>query len=102
MGVGLEPMFIFLVGVEVEDDVKLAVRKSCGDVVPEVEKFDAAAPFLMRRDDLSGGDFERRKQCCRAMPLVVVALAGQGAPSGELQIALRSLQSLDRRLFVHA
>jgi hypothetical protein len=23
-----------------------------------------------------GGDFERRKQCCRAMPLVVVALAG--------------------------
>src|SRR6267143_1416814 len=55
----------------------------------------------MRRDDLSGGDFERRKQRCRAMPLVVVALAGQGAAIG-LQIALRSLQSLDRRLFVHA
>src|ERR1700687_2096599 len=55
----------------------------------------------MRRDDLSGGDFKRRKQRCRAMPLVVVALAGQGAAIGQLQIALRSLQSLDLRLFVH-
>jgi hypothetical protein len=38
--------------------------------------------------DLSGGDFERRKQCCRAMPLVVVALTGQGAAIGQLQITL--------------
>src|SRR5450631_1450544 len=50
----------------------------------------------MRRDDLSGGDFKRRKQRCRAIPLVVVALAGQGAAIGQLQIALRSLQSLPR------
>src|SRR6266852_2157695 len=56
----------------------------------------------MSRDDLSGGDFERRKQCCGAMPLVVVTLAGQGAAIWQLQIALRSLQSLDRGLFVHA
>src|ERR1700741_500 len=56
----------------------------------------------MSRDDLSGGDFERRKQCCGAMPLVIVALAGQGAAIGQLQIALRSLQSLDRGLLVHA
>src|SRR6267154_3452852 len=56
----------------------------------------------MRRDDLSGGDFKRRKQRCGAMSLVVVALASQGAAIGQLQIALRSLQSLDRRLFVHA
>src|SRR6266576_6540887 len=56
----------------------------------------------MRRDDLSGGDLQRRKQCCRAMPLVIVALAGQGAAIGQLQITLRSLQSLDRGLLVHA
>ncbi|MCP1749262.1 hypothetical protein ABIF99_000088 [Bradyrhizobium japonicum] len=56
----------------------------------------------MGRDDLSGGDFERRKQCCGAMPLVIVALAGQGAAIGQLQITLRSLQSLDRGLLVHA
>src|SRR5205807_3010627 len=49
----------------------------------------------MSRDDLSGGDFERRKQCCGAMPLVIVALAGQGAAIGQLQITLRSLQGLD-------
>src|SRR6266568_2122586 len=48
----------------------------------------------MSRDDLSGGDFERRKQCCGAMPLVIVALAGQGAAIGQLQITLRSLQDL--------
>ena len=34
------------------------------------------------------------------MPLVVVALAGQGAAVRQLQIALRTLQRLDRRLFV--
>src|SRR4029077_15404838 len=56
----------------------------------------------MSRDDLSGGDFERRKQCCGAMPLVIVALAGQGAAVGQLQITLRSLQSLDRGLLVYA
>src|SRR6478752_7799712 len=55
----------------------------------------------MRRDDLSGGDFERRKQCCRAMPLVIVALAGQGAAIWQLQITLRPLQGLDRGLLVH-
>src|SRR6266852_5017042 len=95
IGVGLEPTFVFLVGVEVvEDDVKLAVRKVRGHAVHEVEKLDTAAPFCMRRNDLSGGDFERRKQCGRAMPLVVVALAGQGAAIGQLQIALRSHQDL--------
>jgi hypothetical protein len=32
VGVGLEPMFVFLVGVEVvEDDVKLSARKGRGD-----------------------------------------------------------------------
>src|SRR6266702_1680658 len=56
----------------------------------------------MSRDDLSGGDFERRKQRCVAMPLVIVALAGQRATIGQLQIALRSLQGLDRGLLVHA
>ncbi len=56
----------------------------------------------MCRDDLSGGDFQRCKQRRRAMPLVVVALAGQGTAIGQLQIALRSLQSLDRGLFIDA
>src|SRR5215831_12884684 len=36
------------------------------------------------------------------MPLVIVALAGQGAAIGQLQITQRSLQSLDRGLLVHA
>ena len=36
------------------------------------------------------------------MPLVIVALAGQGAAIGQLQITLRSLQRLDRGLLVHA
>ena len=46
VGVGLEPMFVFLVGVEVvEDDVKLSARKGRGDAVHEVEKLDAATSF---------------------------------------------------------
>src|SRR3981081_1501591 len=46
IGMGLEPMLVLLVGVKVvEDDVKLAVRKSRGDAVPEVKKLDAATAF---------------------------------------------------------
>ena len=93
---GLEPVLVLLVSVEVvEDDVKLAVRKGRGDAVHKVEKLDPATAFRMRCDDLPGGDFERRKQRCRSMPLVIVALAGQSAAVGQLQIALRSLQSLN-------
>ena len=36
------------------------------------------------------------------MPLVIVALTGQGAPIRQLQIALCPLQRLDRRFFVDA
>src|SRR5580704_5771066 len=56
----------------------------------------------MYREDLSGGDFECRKQRRRTMPLVVVALARQGTPVGQLEIALCPLQRLDRGLFVNA
>ena len=45
IGVGLEPVLVLFMGVEVvEDDVKLAVRKSRGDAVHEIEKLDAAPP----------------------------------------------------------
>src|ERR1700730_9681595 len=66
----------------------------------EAEELDTTAPLGMRRDDPSGGDFERCEQSRGAMPLVVVALPGQGASVRQLQIALRPLQGLDRRLFV--
>ena len=70
IGMGLEPILVLLVGVEVvEDDVKLAVRKGRGEAVHEVEKLHTPTAFRMRRDDLSGGDFERRKQCCGACRL---------------------------------
>src|SRR5450631_3176880 len=58
IGVGLEPILVLLVGVEVaEDGVTPAVRKGHGDAVHEVEKLDTATALRMRRDNLSGGDF---------------------------------------------
>jgi hypothetical protein len=46
IGILLEPRLVRLVGTQVvEDDVKLAVWKSCCDAVHEVEKLDAAAAF---------------------------------------------------------
>jgi len=46
IGVRLEPMFVFLVGVEVvEDDVKLAVWIGRGYAVHEIEELDATPPF---------------------------------------------------------
>ena len=88
-------------GVEiVEDDVKLAIREGGNDAVHEAEELDTAAPLRMRRDDPPGGHFERCEQGRGAVPLVVVALAAQGAAIRQLQITLRPLQGLDRRLFV--
>ncbi len=73
----LEPALVFLVGIEViEDDVHLAIRKGGNDAVHEAQKLDAATPLGMRREDLSGGHFERCKQGRGAMPLVIMALAG--------------------------
>ena len=100
-GVFLEPALVLLMRVEiVEDDVKLTIREGGNEAVHEAEELDTTAPLGMRRDDPSGGDFERCEQSRGAMPLVVVALPGQGASVRQLQIALRPIQGLDRRLFV--
>src|SRR5262245_40515394 len=76
----LEPAVAPLMGVEiVEDDMQLASRKGSHDVLHEAEKLGTTPPLRMCRNDPSGGDFERCKQCRSAVPFVVVALAAQGA-----------------------
>ena len=46
IGMGLKPVLVLLVGIEVvEDDVKLAVWESRSDAGHETEKLDAAAAF---------------------------------------------------------
>ena len=102
-GVLVEPTLILLMGVEViENDVEVAAWKSRDHAVHEPEKFNATAPLRMCCNDLPGGDFEGSKQRRRAVALVIVALARQRAAVGQLQVALRPLQRLDRRLLVHA
>jgi hypothetical protein len=97
----LEPTVALLVGVKVvENDMKPATREGGNDTVHEAEKLDTAPPLRMRGKDFSGGDFELRKQGRCAVSLVVVALAGQGASVRKLQVALRPLQRLDRRLLI--
>src|SRR6185369_5872696 len=101
LGVFLEPALVLLVRIEiVEDDVKRTIREGGNQAVHKAEELDAAAALGMRCDDPAGSDVERGKQGRGTVPPVVVALAGQGAPVRQLQIALRPLQGLDRRLFV--
>jgi hypothetical protein len=43
---GLEPVLIVLVGIEVvEDDVKLSAGKGRGEAIHEIEKLDTATAF---------------------------------------------------------
>src|SRR5215468_9752388 len=84
----------------VEDDVKLAIREGSNEAVHEAEEFDTATPLGMLRDDPPGGNLKRCEQGRGAVPPVVVALPGQSAAVRQLQVALRPLQSLDRRLLV--
>src|SRR6516225_5504555 len=97
----LEPAIAFLVSVEIVDnDVHLAIREGGDHAVHEAEELDTAPPLGMLGNNLSGGDFERREQGRGAVPLVIMALAGQGASVRELQLTLRPLQCLDGRLLV--
>jgi hypothetical protein len=90
IGVLGEPAFVLLVGVEViEDDVKPAVGIGGNHTIYEIQKLGTATALRMACHDLPGGHLARSKQRRRAMPSVVVALAGQGAPVGQLQITLR-------------
>ena len=57
---------------------------------------------FVRGRDLAGGHLEGGKQRRGAVALVVVAVAGQRPAVGQLQIALRPLQRLDRGLLVDA
>ena len=58
--------------------------------------------FLCAARHLAGGHLEGGEQRRGAVALVIVAMAGQRPPVGQLQIALRPLQRLDRRLLVDA
>src|SRR5262249_43185096 len=102
IGISLEPAIVLgLVGIEVvEDDVKGGVTIDGDDVVHEVEKLNAAATLFVSDSDLSGGNLEGSKQGRSAVTLVVMAMTGERPASGELQVSLRPLQRLDRRLFV--
>src|SRR5258707_2250479 len=78
------------------------VRPNSDDVVHEVEEFDAAPALLVSRRHLAGGQLEGGKQCRGAIALVIVTMTAQCTAVRELQIALRTLQRLDRGLFVDA
>ena len=84
----------------IEDDVQLAIREGGNHAVHEAKELDTAPPLGMLGNNPAAGDFERCKQGRGAVPLVIVALAGQGASVRELRVALRPLQRLDRRLLI--
>ena len=90
-----------LVGPQVvEDDVDLLVGIAGDHLVHEVEELGAPpAPGVLGLD-LAGGDLERREQGGRAAASVLVRLTVERAAVGQLEIALRPLERLDRWLLV--
>ena len=80
----------------------MLVRIEGDDIVHEGEELDAPAAFLVSGGHLAGGQIECGKQRGGAVPLVVVTVAAERAPVGQLEVALRPLQRLDGRLLVDA
>ena len=80
----------------------LAVRIGGDDLVHEAEELDAPAPLLVGHGHLAGGDVEGGGTGSRCVALVIVAVAGQRPAVGQLQIALGTLQRLNRGLLVDA
>ena len=67
IGMGLEPRFVLLVGVEVvEHDVDVAIGVIGHDLVHEVEELDTAPPTVVAGPDLAGSHVERGKEGGRA------------------------------------
>src|ERR1700733_10420951 len=58
--------------------MQLAVREGGNHAVHEAEELDTAPPLGMLGYNPAASDFERCKQGRGAVPLVIVALAGQG------------------------
>ena len=77
------------------------VRVSGNNIVQEIEELDAPPTRLVRGGDLAGGHLEGGKQGGGAVALIIVAMAGQRPAVRELEIALRSIQRLDRGLLVN-
>jgi len=69
-------------------------------LVHEGEELDPPAALVVLADDSSGSDIKGREQGRGAVALIVVRLADHRPPIGQLQISLRALQCLDRRLLV--
>src|SRR5277367_3589761 len=78
----------------------VAARVLREEAVHEVEELDAAPAVVVAAAHLAGGDIEGGEERGCAMSRVVVALPGQRPPVGQLQIALRAFERLDRRLLV--
>lgn len=68
--------------------------------VHEVEKFKAPPPLVLASRHLARRDVEGGEERRRAVPGVIVRLTGQRPAVRHLQVALRALQRLDRRLLV--
>jgi hypothetical protein len=81
-----------------EHDMDFALRIGGDDPVHEVEKFDAPACLVVVADDFATRHIEGGEQRRRPLAFIVVRLAGDGAPIGQLQIALRACQPSDGSL----
>ena len=92
---------LWLVGLEViEHDVDVAIGVIGHDLVHEVEELDPPPLTVVAGLDLAGSNVERGKEGRRAVPRIVMAVAGEGAAIRQLEIALRPFQGLDVRLLV--
>src|SRR5258705_6676640 len=95
--VARQPIFVLLMGVKiVEDDLEPGLGIGSNDFIHEVEELFAATALLVCCLDLASRHLEGREQRRRAVALVIVAVSRQRASVRQLQIALGTLERLDR------
>ncbi len=86
----------------VHNHVQLALGIGRYHFVHEGQKIPALTAVEMSRLHLPTGHFQGGEEGGSAMPLVLVAKAGESLAVGQSQPALRALQSLNMRLLIHA
>ena len=85
IGMALEPPVVLgLVGIEiVENDMNFFFGAvGIYDPIHEIQEFPASPAFVMAGFNQARGGFESRKKRGRAMPLVFMSKARNGAPVG--------------------
>jgi hypothetical protein len=83
-------------------EVRRPLHVGVYDPIHEIQELPASAAFVMAGLNQARSGFESREERGGAMPLIFMSKARNGSSTGQSNVNLSPLQSLNARLFIDA